>query len=79
VDAIEEPWNIGYKMNTYVTRELPDLIKSNFSVHPEKESIFGHSMGGHGALVVAMQNPGRYKVFLCFFSLFIFSLLLFID
>lgn len=61
VDATEDPWNRGYKMNTYVTRELPELIKSNFSVLPDKESIFGHSMGGHGALVVSMQNPGRYK------------------
>jgi len=48
-------------MYTYVTVELPSLINSNFSAKADKQSIFGHSMGGHGALTIALKNPGKYK------------------
>jgi S-formylglutathione hydrolase len=60
VDAIVEPWQHHYQMYTYVTQELPDLITSNFPVIPDKQGIFGHSMGGHGALICALKNPNKY-------------------
>ncbi|KAG1959818.1 S-formylglutathione hydrolase [Pimephales promelas] len=61
VNATQEPWKNNYRMYSYVTEELPRLINSNFPADPEKMSISGHSMGGHGALVCALKNPGKYK------------------
>jgi len=61
VDATEPKWAKNYKMYSYVTVELPGLINSNFPVNLEKQAIFGHSMGGHGALICALKNPGKYK------------------
>ncbi|KAF3825825.1 hypothetical protein GH733_006652 [Mirounga leonina] len=61
VDATEDPWKTNYRMYSYVTEELPQLINANFPVDPQKMSIFGHSMGGHGALICALKNPGKYK------------------
>ena len=61
VDATEEKWKTNYNMYSYVTKELPTLIKEHFPVLPDKQSIFGHSMGGHGALICALKNPGMYK------------------
>lgn len=61
VNATQEPWKTNYRMYSYVTEELPQLINSNFPADPEKMSIFGHSMGGHGALICALKNPGKYK------------------
>lgn len=61
VDATRDPWSQHYRMYSYVTRELPKLVKESFSADAEKQSIFGHSMGGHGALVCALRNPGMYK------------------
>ena len=61
VDATREPWSKHYRMYSYVTRELPSLIAERFSVDPARQGIFGHSMGGHGALVCALRNPGQYK------------------
>ncbi len=60
VDATVKPWQKHYQMYTYVTQELPALIISNFSVKADKQSIFGHSMGGHGALICALKNPQQY-------------------
>ena len=60
VDATETKWKVGYNMYSYVTKELPDLIKSKFNVLKNREGIFGFSMGGHGALICALKNPGRY-------------------
>jgi S-formylglutathione hydrolase len=60
VDATEEPWAATYQMHSYVTDELPALIESHFPVQKGARSIFGHSMGGHGALVAALRHPGRY-------------------
>lgn len=60
VDATEEKWKNNYRMYSYVTKELPNLIKGNFAAS-EKASIFGHSMGGHGALICALKNPGMYQ------------------
>lgn len=61
VDATQEKWRSHYQMYSYVVRELPALIADNFPVQPEKMGIFGHSMGGHGALVCALKNPDIYK------------------
>ncbi|MEM8832358.1 MAG: S-formylglutathione hydrolase, partial [Cyanobacteria bacterium P01_G01_bin.19] len=60
VDAIAEPWKKHYQMYSYVTQELPRLIEKNFNVKPNRQSIFGHSMGGHGALICALKNPQQY-------------------
>ncbi|KAJ3039329.1 hypothetical protein HDV00_012322 [Rhizophlyctis rosea] len=60
VDATEPKWK-NYKMYSYVTEELPKLVNENLPVDPSRTSIFGHSMGGHGALMVALKNPGKYK------------------
>eukprot|EP00013_Stygamoeba_regulata_P010407 CAMPEP_0177686488 /NCGR_PEP_ID=MMETSP0447-20121125/33594_1 /TAXON_ID=0 /ORGANISM="Stygamoeba regulata, Strain BSH-02190019" /LENGTH=274 /DNA_ID=CAMNT_0019196611 /DNA_START=146 /DNA_END=970 /DNA_ORIENTATION=+ len=61
VNATEAPWKQHYHMYDYTTQELPSLIESNFPVNPAKQGIFGHSMGGHGALICALKNPGKYK------------------
>ena len=61
LDATEEKWKTNYNMYSYVTQELPDIVNANFPVLPDKRSIFGHSMGGHGALICALKNPGKYK------------------
>jgi S-formylglutathione hydrolase len=60
VDATVEPWQKHYQMYSYITQELPALIAANFPVKSEKQSIFGHSMGGHGALICALKNPQQY-------------------
>ena len=60
LDATVEPWQQHYQMYSYVTQELPQLIQANFPVLTDKQSIFGHSMGGHGALICALKNPDRY-------------------
>ncbi|ARV57486.1 S-formylglutathione hydrolase [Nostocales cyanobacterium HT-58-2] len=61
VDATVEPWASHYRMYSYVVQELPALIAEHFPVQPSQQGIFGHSMGGHGALVCAMRNPQQYK------------------
>ncbi len=61
VDATEEPWRSHYRMYSYVVDELPNVIAANFPARVDRQSIFGHSMGGHGALVCAMRNPHQYK------------------
>lgn len=60
VDATKIPWSYHYRMYTYVVEELPALIEENFSAS-QRRGISGHSMGGHGALVIALRNPGRYQ------------------
>jgi S-formylglutathione hydrolase len=61
VDATQEPFARNYRMWSYVTEELPKLVAENFPVDPKRQSILGHSMGGHGALTVALRNPDRYR------------------
>jgi S-formylglutathione hydrolase len=61
VDATEPPFARNYRMWSYVTDELPKLIAANFPIDPARQSILGHSMGGHGALTVALRNPNRYR------------------
>ena len=60
VDATAEPYAAHYKMYSYVTLELPALVEGNFPARPNARGIFGHSMGGHGALTIALKNPDRY-------------------
>ncbi|MFI8479696.1 S-formylglutathione hydrolase [Pseudomonas sp. NPDC078700] len=60
LNATQEPWARHYRMHDYVVQELPALIEANFPV-TDKRGISGHSMGGHGALVCALRNPGRYQ------------------
>jgi S-formylglutathione hydrolase len=61
LDATQTPWSKHFNMYTYVTAELPALIAAHFPADMTRESVFGHSMGGHGALTVALKNPQRYK------------------
>ena len=60
VDATEAPWRASYRMYSYVTSELPELIARRFPAAIDRQGIFGHSMGGHGALVCALRSPGKY-------------------
>ncbi len=61
LNATEEPWKKNYQMYDYVVEELPALINRNFPVRENRQAIFGHSMGGHGALTIALKNPDKYK------------------
>ncbi|MBB3695388.1 S-formylglutathione hydrolase [Sphingomonas sp. BK580] len=61
VDATQAPWSTHYRMWSYVTEELPELIEAEFPVDAARQSIMGHSMGGHGALTAALRHPGRYR------------------
>ena len=61
VNATRDPWAPHYRMWDYIAEELPTLLERNFSIDPERQSITGHSMGGHGALTLAMTYPDRYK------------------
>jgi S-formylglutathione hydrolase len=60
VDATQAPWSAAYRMYSYVTEELPRVVESEFPVAKQR-GIFGHSMGGHGALMIALRNPQRYS------------------
>ena len=61
VDATQAPWSQHYRMYSYVTRELPRIVAENFPADMRRQSITGHSMGGHGALTIALRNPGTFK------------------
>ncbi len=61
IDATEAPWSDHFKMWTYTAEELPAVIGENFAVDLTRQSITGHSMGGHGALTMAMALPGRFR------------------
>ena len=60
VNATQAPWSAHYRMYDYIVSELPTLIEPNFPT-TDARGISGHSMGGHGALVIALKNPGRYR------------------
>ena len=61
LDATREPWSRHYRMYSYIAQELPELIAANFPVNVEKRGIFGHSMGGHGALTIHFKHPDIYR------------------
>ena len=61
VDATQAPWSAHYRMHSYVTQELPALIEAHLPAKAGVRGITGHSMGGHGALVCALRNPGMYR------------------
>ena len=61
VDATEKPWAANYRMWSYVSEELPALLAEHFPIDLGVQGIAGHSMGGHGALTVALRNPGRFR------------------
>jgi S-formylglutathione hydrolase len=61
VDATQAPFADHYRMWSYLTDELPELIAAHFPADPTRQSILGHSMGGHGALTMALRHPGRYR------------------
>lgn len=66
VDATEQPWSEHYKMYTYITEELAEIASTLVPRFSGKESIMGHSMGGHGALVIGMKNAQRFKAISAF-------------
>jgi S-formylglutathione hydrolase len=61
LDATQAPWSRHYRMYSYVVDELPDVIAANFRADVKRSGIMGHSMGGHGALTIALRNPDRYR------------------
>lgn len=61
VNATQAPFDTHYHMYDYITQELPGVVAANFGVDMDRQAISGHSMGGHGALTIALKNPGRYK------------------
>jgi len=60
VDATREPWSSAYRMFSYVTQELIEIVEAELPIARDRRGVFGHSMGGHGALVVALRTEGRY-------------------
>lgn len=61
VDATQEPWAKHYRMREYIEQELPALVAKDFPADMARQGITGHSMGGHGALTIALRNPGRFR------------------
>ncbi|HEX5934771.1 MAG TPA: S-formylglutathione hydrolase [Pseudorhizobium sp.] len=61
LDATEKPWSEHYRMYTYLTEELPNFTRQHFRMDMSRQGIFGHSMGGHGAMTMALRNPHRFR------------------
>jgi S-formylglutathione hydrolase len=61
LDATEAPWNAHFRMGSYVTQELRALVLQHFPTRADRVGLFGHSMGGHGALMLALKHPGLYQ------------------
>ncbi len=61
VDATQAPWATNFRIRSYIERELPALIAAEFPADMDRQGITGHSMGGHGALTIALRNPGRFR------------------
>jgi S-formylglutathione hydrolase len=61
LNATQDPWAANFQMYDYVTRELPEIVFSEFPGDADRQGIFGHSMGGHGSLTIGLKNPGTFK------------------
>jgi len=61
LDATEAPWAEHYQMYSYVTEELPNFLRQHFRMDMDRQGIFGHSMGGHGAMTIALKHPDRFR------------------
>ncbi|QRI65138.1 S-formylglutathione hydrolase [Shinella sp. PSBB067] len=61
LDATEEPWAENFRMYSYVTEELPNFLRQHFRMDMSRQGIFGHSMGGHGAMTIALKHPDRFR------------------
>jgi S-formylglutathione hydrolase len=61
IDATQAPWNTHFKMRSYIADDLPTVLSENFALDMDRQAITGHSMGGHGALTLAMGLPGRFR------------------
>ena len=61
VNSTQEPWAKHFRMYDYIVNELPGVVSEHFPADMDRQGIFGHSMGGHGALTIALKNPGRYR------------------
>ena len=61
LNATREPWKRNYQMYDYIVDELPTALRTELSIYSDQQSIMGHSMGGHGAITIALKNPDRYK------------------
>ncbi|MEP1741695.1 MAG: S-formylglutathione hydrolase [Kangiellaceae bacterium] len=61
LNATQQPWSKNYRMYDYVVEELPELIAANFPIDSQRMGIFGHSMGGHGALTIGLRNPQKFR------------------
>jgi len=70
LDATAAPWNTNWRMGSYVTRELRALVLQHFGASADRVGLFGHSMGGHGALTLALKNPGLYQSVSAFAPIF---------
>ena len=61
LDATQAPWSAHFRMESYITGELRDLVVAHFGADPQRIGLFGHSMGGHGALTLALRHPGLFR------------------
>lgn len=66
LNATQQPWSENYRMYDYIVDELPALIAENFPIDNQRMGIFGHSMGGHGALTIGLKNPDKFKTISAF-------------
>lgn len=66
LDATQDPWAKNYRMRSYIERELPELVAAHFPADMARQSITGHSMGGHGALTIGLRNPDRFRAISAF-------------
>lgn len=66
LNATQQPWSKNYRMYDYIVDELPALIAENFPIDTQRMGIFGHSMGGHGALTIGLKNPDKFKTISAF-------------
>lgn len=66
IDATVSPWSSTYQMYSYIVNELPELVAEHFPVDASRSGIFGHSMGGHGALVIGLRNPDKFRTISAF-------------